>query len=174
MNRPYRLVLLPAVLLALAGVTSCAGLVPILEGTPERRAPRKEPVLITDGPASAELSELVDLVNRYRRSKGLGTLAWDERVARVAKAHSNDMVRRGFFSHKSPDGRTPFDRLHAVGIQYHAAAENIAEGQETAEEVFRSWMNSPGHRKNLENASYTHQGIGLHRHHWTHILIRPR
>ena len=89
-------------------------------------------------------------------------------------AHSADMVRRGYFSHTSPDGKTPFDRRRGVGIQYHAAAENIAEGQETAEEVFRSWVNSPGHRKNIENPNYTHHGIGLRQNHWTHILIRPR
>lgn len=174
MSPPCRLVLRLAVFLALAGVTSCAGLMPILEGTPERRPPRDEPVVITGGPSSAELGDLVDLVNRYRRSKGLVTLAWSERVARVAQAHSEDMVRRDYFSHKSPDGKTPGARLLAAGIRYEAAAENIAEGQETAEEVFRSWMNSPGHRKNLENPTSTHHGIGLRQRHWTHVLIRPR
>lgn len=174
MRRPCRLVLLLAVPLALAGVTSCAGLMPIPGGTPERRPPAREPVVIVDGPSSAELSDLVDLLNRYRRSKGLVPLAWSERVARVAQAHSDDMVRRDYFSHKSPDGKTPGARLLAAGIRYEAAAENIAEGQETAEQVFRSWVNSAGHRKNLESPSYTHQGIGLRQRRWTHVFIRPR
>lgn len=174
MNRPCRLVLLP-VAFALAGVTSCAGLAPLLEGTPERR-PSTGPAApaSTGAPANAEVRDLMEIVNRYRRSKNLPSLTWHARAAAVAQAHSEDMARRGYFSHENPDGETPFDRMQEAGIRYRAAAENIAEGQETADEVFRSWVNSPGHRRNLDNPAYTHHGIGLHRDHWTHVLIRPR
>lgn len=178
MNRSCRWVLPLVVSLALAAVTGCAGLVPILEGEPERRPERRppssDPAPPAAGPADPEVRALADLVNRHRRARGLGALAWDPRVADVAAAHSRDMVRRGYFSHKNPDGHTPFDRLLAGGVEYRAAAENIAEGQSSAEQVFESWVSSAGHRRNLENPTHTHHGIGLHQRHWTHILIRPR
>jgi uncharacterized protein YkwD len=95
-------------------------------------------------------------------------------VAAVAASHSHDMVHRGYFSHVSPDGRDPFDRLTAAGIGYTAAAENIAYGRSTGDEVFAQWMTSPGHRTNMLNCRYTHQGVGRHDTHWTQVLIRPR
>ena len=79
----------------------------------------------------------------------------------MAQAHSEDMAKRGFFAHNNPDGATPFDRMKRAGITYRAAAENIAAGQRTAEEVVDSWMNSSGHRANILNASYTKMGLGI-------------
>jgi len=134
------------------------------------RAPRFSPESVAPG----EVRRLVDLVNRHRRSIGLAPLTWNDRAARVAEAHSRDMVQRGFFSHRDPDGRSPFDRVRRAGIRFRAAGENIAAGQLTADEVFRDWMASKGHRENIEGRMYTQQGIGVYRNHWTHLFLTPR
>lgn len=104
--------------------------------------------------------EVLSLVNSVRAENGLSALSWAEDVANVARAHSSDMITRGFFSHTNPDGLSPFDRLRNNGISYRTAAENIAYGQRSASEVMNSWMNSSGHRANILNKNVTEIGVG--------------
>ena len=44
----------------------------------------------------------------------------------LARAHSNDMFKRGYFSHYTPEGLSPFDRMEKAGINYQYAGENLA------------------------------------------------
>jgi uncharacterized protein YkwD len=120
-----------------------------------------------------EIRELVRLVNAKRRSIGCQELKWDNRVAAVAQAHSRDMVSRNFFSHTNPDGKDPFDRLRDANLRFSAAAENIATGQATGGEVYRTWLQSPGHRENMLDCRYTHHGIGKADGRWTYIFLKP-
>lgn len=111
------------------------------------------------------------LANAHRVRIGCRRLRWDAPTAAVARAHAEDMVKRDFFSHKNPDGQNPFDRLRAARVSYVAAAENIAFGYPTAAAVLEAWLNSPGHRRNLENCRYTHHGVGLRRGKWVEVFI---
>ena len=122
--------------------------------------------------AQDEVRDLAARINRHRRSLGCGALRWDDRLAAVALRHSQDMARRGFFSHTNPDGRDPFDRMRRAGIRFQAAAENLASGQRTGAETFDAWMGSRGHRHNLEDCALTRIGIGLHRGRWTCVMAR--
>jgi len=128
----------------------------------------------TTGPTDPEVASFVKLMNAHRVSIGLAPLVWDRRAAAVAKAHSQDMLDRDYFSHKSPNGRTTWDRLAARGVTYSRAGENIAWGQRTGSAVLRSWLRSRGHRENIEQDSYTHHGVGKVGPYWTHVFIRPR
>ena len=105
-----------------------------------------------------ERRQFEQLANAHRLSVGCAALRWDRATAAVAQAHAEDMVRRNYFNHKNPDGRGPFDRLRAADVRYMAAAENIAFGYRTAVGVLEGWINSKGHRRNLENCLYTHHG----------------
>ena len=125
------------------------------------------------GSPDAEVAAFVDLVNDHRGSIGATALIWDDRVAQVALAHSQDMATRGFFSHTNPDGLSPFDRLSAAGISYTTAGENIAYGFSSATSVYQAWMGSSGHRANIENPAYTHHGVGRYGTYWTHLFITP-
>lgn len=122
---------------------------------------------------SADIEEFVALLNDHRGSVGCGALAWNSGVAEVAQAHSQDMISRGFFDHRNPDGASPFDRLGAAQIQYSRAAENIAYGYGSARAVLDGWIGSPGHKANLENCALTQHGVGLVGTHWTHVFITP-
>lgn len=119
------------------------------------------------------VEQFVSLMNDHRASVGCGPLEWNSSVAEVAQGHSRDMVQRDFFDHDNPDGASPFDRLRAAGISYSRAAENIAWGYSSAEAVLDGWINSPGHRANLENCSLTQHGVGLLETRWTHLFITP-
>lgn len=121
----------------------------------------------------AEMRDLMARINRHRRTIGCRPLEWDERMARVAQRHSEDMARRGYFSHVDPDGRDPFDRMRRAGVRFQAAAENLASGQRHAAETFDDWMGSRGHRENLERCVYTRIGIGLYRGRWTCVMAKP-
>jgi uncharacterized protein YkwD len=133
-----------------------------------------QPVSARPADRASDARRLADLVNRHRVSIGLEPLSWSSRAARVAMAHSQDMSRRKFFSHMNPDRKSPFDRLRDAGIEFRAAGENIASGQTTADEAFEDWIRSRGHRENIESPLFTHQGIAVHRNHWTQVLLKPR
>ncbi len=92
----------------------------------------------------------------------------------VAEAKSVDMARNNYFSHTSPTYGSPFDQMRAAGISYRAAGENIAQGQRTPQQVVQAWMDSPGHRQNIMNASYTHIGVGFvqNGYYWTQQFIQ--
>lgn len=128
----------------------------------------------TAGPTDREIVSFVKLMNAHRVSLGLSALVWDSRAAAVAKAHSQDMFDRHYFSHTSPDGRTTWARLAARGVTYSQAGENIAWGQHTGSAVLTAWLTSPGHRANIEGDSYTRHGVGKVGTYWTHVFLRPR
>jgi len=123
--------------------------------------------------ADPELILFFEIINDHRESVGCPRLVWNDDVASVAQAHSEDMLQRDFFAHTNPDGDSPFDRLRDAGIPYSGAAENIAWGYPTAEAVLNGWLNSPGHKANIENCSLTEHGVGLVQTHWTHLFVRP-
>lgn len=107
------------------------------------------------------VARVLELVNEERAKEGAKPLSLDNNLCVVAAMHSEDMAARNFFSHENPDGASPFDRMKSYGIRFMAAAENIAAGQTTPEQVMDAWMNSPGHRANILNNSYGKIGIGI-------------
>jgi uncharacterized protein YkwD len=108
------------------------------------------------------------LVNRERTSRGLKRLRASGKLATAAARHSQDMVRRGYFDHVSPNGGTMQTRIKQTGWfsgnRAFAFAENIAWGSGelgSAQSIVESWMNSTGHRHNILNRQYTELGVGV-------------
>ncbi len=121
-------------------------------------------------------SQVIQLTNQERAKNGLKPLAADWQLSRVARYKSADMRDKNYFSHTSPTYGSPFTMMKNFGINYRSAGENIAAGQRTASEVVQSWMNSPGHRKNILSPTYTHIGVGhasggSYGHYWTQMFI---
>ena len=126
------------------------------------------------GPAE---SRAFALLNAERRRHGLPQLACDPAALAVARQHSADMCQRRYFSHWSPEGAAAGERLQAAGARFNAAGENIAMGQLTAARVHRSWMHSPGHRRNILRPDYTRAAVGLVQcdgalPYWTQVFMR--
>jgi uncharacterized protein YkwD len=101
------------------------------------------------------------LLNAHRARLGLEALSCDLTALKVARAHSQDMCTRSYFSHYTPEGAAPWDRLRRGGGRFSAAGENIAMGYDTAQEVHQGWLGSPGHRQNIERAGWTRAAVGL-------------
>ncbi len=125
----------------------------------------------TQAPAPYEPSqEVLDLeehvlvlLNDERADAGLAALVMNEDLRLVARAHSQDMATRGFFSHTNPDGSDPFERFAAAGITYSWAGENIAmnNNPEPGETAVAGWMNSPSHRDNILRPQFNRIGVGV-------------
>lgn len=122
--------------------------------------------------------EIIRLVNQERARYNLSPLTENWEVSRVARIKSQDMVDNNYFSHQSPIYGSPFKMLRDFGINYTEAAENIAYGNLTAQQVMNQWMNSSGHRANILNPNFTTIGVGVARskmdgpYYFTQIFLR--
>lgn len=116
-------------------------------------------------PEIADLErEIFDAVNAVRGDRGLERLAWSPALAEVARAHSRNMARLGFFDHFDLDGRTPAKRLDAAGITYTRAEENIAKNlraDDPVADTVQGWMESPPHRQAILDARVIRSGVGV-------------
>jgi uncharacterized protein YkwD len=129
------------------------------------------------------------LINGERAAKGLKPLAWDGKLAAIARGHSADMADRRYFSHDTPEGSglgTRYEKARykcviPIGDVIHGGAENIARDDlyakittlgdkkyydwysedELARNAVAGWMKSPGHRANILTAYWGRQGIGV-------------
>ncbi|MFG3514152.1 sigma-70 family RNA polymerase sigma factor [Streptomyces bobili] len=107
-------------------------------------------------------AQVIALVNKERAAAGCGPLTDDAKLRSAALNHSEDMDARDFFDHTNPDGADPGQRITAAGYRWSTYGENIAMGQQSAESVMTSWMNSPGHRANILNCDFKNIGVGIH------------
>jgi uncharacterized protein YkwD len=102
-----------------------------------------------------------DLVNQYRREKGLKPLRLNAELAAAAKEHSRDLAKWDRISHYGSDGSNPWDRVKRSGYRARLAAENVGTGQVSFDEVLRGWKESPGHNKNLLLGDAQEMGLAL-------------
>ena len=111
--------------------------------------------------AEITVASLVEEMNRYRATEGLGPLFVDARLVAAAKERMHDMEESGVWQHTPPDGGSPFDAVRRRGFEFSLAGENLATGFETAEVLVESWMLSPGHRKNVMAPEFGSVGIAI-------------
>ena len=102
-------------------------------------------------------------------------------LAGVALGHASDMAEHNYFEHEDRTGRSPADRVRAVGYREKLVGENIAYGPKSAEEVVQGWLDSTGHCENIMDPRFAEMGIafaagrsakrGLY---WVQLLAAPR
>lgn len=124
--------------------------------------------------ANEDQKVILRLVNRERVNRGLSPMKLNSKLNKLAKIKSDDMYKNRYFSHNSPIYGTPFDLMKKHKIGYMTAGENIAKGQNTPEHVMKSWMNSPGHRRNILNPRFKEMGVSRDKYGnniWTQMFI---
>ena len=102
-----------------------------------------------------------ELINQHRQSSGLAPLAWSDVVAEVARAHSRNMANgRVAFGHDGFDGR--FTEIQGR-LSLSQMGENVAMNTYTdpVATAVEGWLQSDGHRHNIENEAYNQTGIGI-------------
>lgn len=118
------------------------------------------PALVARQDSSLE-NQILQYVNEYRHSKNLSPLQMNTAITAQAAKHSADMA-----TGKSSFGHDGFDnRVSLINKQLASSrkfAENVAYGHLGAKEVVNIWLNSAGHRHNIEGP-YTLTGIGTAR-----------
>lgn len=97
--------------------------------------------------------------NGERSNRHLPALQLNSELTAAAQAKANDMARRGYWSHVTPDGQQPWAFIANAGYQYEAAGENLAYGFGSSSDVMTAWMHSPEHKANIMNAVY--QDVGF-------------
>jgi len=121
-------------------------------------------------------------VNLQRMANDRQPLEWDDTLVNLARAHSEDMAKRGYFKHVNPEGETPMKRLERAGYnKCRFVGENIYQNnlysRVTTEKkrttydwnsmetitatTLKGWMDSPGHRETILQNDYTREGIGV-------------
>jgi len=123
--------------------------------------------------------EIHELVNDRREANGLSSLETDSYLKEIARYHSEDMAKSGYFAHDSPAGESMSDRydrfgydcrVEVSGNEYLTGAENIFKisidyqlsEEEIGEMAVESWMESPGHRENILRPEWNAEGIGVY------------
>lgn len=105
--------------------------------------------------------QMFNMVNEERISRGISVLAHGSAVlVDVARKHCEDMFERGYFSHYTPEGLSPFDRMTNAGISFTAAGENLALAPNVVL-AHKGLMQSPGHRANILSTDFGRVGIGV-------------
>jgi uncharacterized protein YkwD len=131
----------------------------------------------------ADLEQKVHQMVNFERKVVDGTqLVWDDELAKLARAHSEDMAKRKYFKHVNPEGLTPMKRAEAAGYSVcQLMGENIYQNnlysrvitekkrttydwnsiEQIAMTTVKGWMQSEGHRQNILEKNYTKEGIGV-------------
>ncbi|MGF1734666.1 CAP domain-containing protein [Photobacterium satsumensis] len=142
------------------------------------------------GPGETFAEQMLYAVNQARSQQqvcgsdvmpAVPALEWDYNLESAAFTHSSDMANNNFMSHTGSDGSSPEDRINATGYSWSTWAENVAAGQKDIDAVMTSWMNSPGHCKNIMNGSVTEMGASYVENsstqygiYWTQVFAKPR
>jgi uncharacterized protein YkwD len=135
-------------------------------------------------------SRALELVNQARaRGARCGTRAFapappmtlSGTLAGVASGHAIDMAQHDYFEHVDLAGKSPADRVRAVGYREKLVGENIAYGPKSVEDVVQGWLDSPGHCENIMDPRFAQMGIaysagrtsrrGLY---WVQLRAEPR
>jgi uncharacterized protein YkwD len=95
------------------------------------------------------------LHNQTRRQTNRVQFCVHPRLQQAARAHSRHMLRHGYFAHGNTGAR-----LRAFKYPWRTHGENIGYNNTNPAAMHRSWMNSPGHRKNILNPNFREIGVG--------------
>ena len=145
-------------------------------GMPQQQAPQAQqpfqppqqgwPFGFQAAPAAAEpldpaqsAKRVLELVNVERAKAGLEALTLDDKLSTAAQKHSEDMAKRGYMAHVTPDGVDPWTRMGNEGAQ--GVGENIARDQMTPEDVVQAWMDDPPHRAIILSPRARTMGLGV-------------
>ncbi|MBU6323524.1 MAG: hypothetical protein KGI41_00705 [Patescibacteria group bacterium] len=122
----------------------------------------KTPAGALSGTSSAAVlpAALAALTNADRAASGLGVLAESALLTKAAQMKADDMAARGYFSHTTPEGKSPLSFLDAVGYRYQNVGENLGLNYASSAAVEEGWMNSPEHRANILLPQFTEIGVG--------------
>ncbi len=126
-------------------------------------APGPLRALVEDQNASLTINGVIKFTNFNRAQNGqLAALTENQKLNASASYKLRDMFKKQYFEHKSPTGAGPAELANAAGYEFIAIGENLALGNYKDDEALvTAWMNSPGHRANILNKTFTEIGVAV-------------
>lgn len=106
-------------------------------------------------------SGLLDSTNKQRAENGFQPLKYNVKLDKAAQTKAEDMAKRNYWSHNTPDGQEPWVFFDNAGYKYYKAAENLAYGFDNSDTTVVGWMNSPSHRANVLDSELVEVGFGI-------------
>jgi len=104
--------------------------------------------------------EIIFWTNEARIRNGESNLVEDPKLDLVAQKRLRDMIEKQYFDHYNPQGRGISDEAEALGYEFIAIGENLAQGDfKDSEALVAAWMKSPGHKENILKSQYSKIGI---------------
>lgn len=123
-----------------------------------------ESLLQSDAATTAQTeSSTLTAINVVRLNRGLPKLRLSLGLRDVARVHSRDMQRRGYFAHERARGDF-IDRLTGIVPDGARTGEILAWGTggfSNPDGFVSLWMNSPGHKKVILTRAYRRFGCGI-------------
>ena len=139
---------------------------PVLEAMIYAGAPPPTTFVPTPAPGEAAAQgakgdddAMLRMINAARAAEGLSPLTRDAQLDKLAKVHSEEMLKARLVGHDVGTG-DPSARLRAAGVSAHVAGENVATAS-TLENAHRALWASPSHRGNLLLDQFTHVGVAV-------------
>lgn len=129
----------------------------------------KPKVELSEKEIKAAQKEMLRLVNKERRRVKVNELQGDSILDKAANYRAREIKKT--FAHHRPDGNDILDAVEEAGADVSSlgAGENIAynqlpknDGKAVANLLFKQWMNSPGHKRNIQSNMYDYVGFGFY------------
>lgn len=114
---------------------------------------------------AAVAPDVIEQTNAIRANAGLPPLSANPQLTQAADAYAGEMARRGWLAHTTSDGAGVESRAEAAGyVDWAYLAENLATGPgaPAADALITSWLNSPGHRRNILSPDLREIGVGCY------------
>ncbi|NMH28814.1 CAP domain-containing protein [Flavobacterium silvaticum] len=117
----------------------------------------EERTLVTNYAYNDLETELATEINDYRESIGLNRLELINHVSFKSEEHNEYMIANQVVNHDQFEERAHniMEVLGAVKVN-----ENIAYNYQAPSGALNAWLNSPGHKANIEG-NFTHFGISI-------------
>lgn len=107
--------------------------------------------------------KLLLLTNQKRQEEGLPPLVLNDQLSQAARLKGEDMLKKNYWAHNSPDGDTPWVFFKKVGYEYIYAGENLARGFTNSDDIIKAWMASSSHKENILSQNYQEVGFAVSR-----------
>lgn len=104
---------------------------------------------------------LLNTTNTARQEHLRQPLRQNHKLSEAAYLKAQDMLKKDYWAHVSPEGTKPWQWLGEVGYNYNTAGENLARGFTTNKDIVTAWLDSPSHRNNVLNLSFEEVGFAV-------------
>lgn len=117
--------------------------------------------LVSGKKTDITIESLLDSTNIERQKADLPLLTINHKLNQAASSKAQDMFKKQYWAHVSPDGVQPWKWLEEEKYYFNKAGENLAKDYSSTNAVINAWMNSVEHKKNILNPEYQDVGFAV-------------